>query len=113
LPIHQRKKLKRGFNQSELLAQKLAELSGLKVANDLLFRLVNNKSQAGSGDLEARKKNTIGIFKINYRALSHYQGRKILLLDDVYTTGSTIDEALQVLEQAGFADISVLVVALN
>lgn len=113
LPIYYRKKLKRGFNQSELLAQKLADISGLKVADDLLIRIVNNKSQAGSGDLEARRKNTAGIFKINYRALSRYQGRKILLLDDVYTTGSTIDEALKVLERSGFADFSVLVVALN
>ena len=113
LPIHYRKKLKRGFNQSELLAQKLSDFSGLKVANDLLFRVVNNKSQAGLGNIKDRRKNTVGIFKINYRALSRYQGRKILLLDDVYTTGCTIDEVIKVLEGAGFTDISVLVMVLN
>jgi competence protein ComFC len=113
LPIHQRKKLKRGFNQSELLAQKLADISGLRVVNDLMFRKVNNKPQAGSGDLEARRKNTAGIFQIDYSVIEKYRDCRILLLDDVYTTGCTANEAIKTLKNAGFTDISILVLALN
>lgn len=113
IPIHFKKKLKRGFNQSEMIAEKLAKISGLKLADGLLTRTVNNKPQAGSGNIASRRKNTTGIFRINYRQLSRYHGRSILLIDDVYTTGCTLEEAIKTLKIVGFSDIYVLVLALN
>ncbi len=113
IPIHNKKQLKRGFNQSQLIAEKLALVSGLKLADDLLIRIINNKSQAGSGDIIQRQKNTKGIFKINYRQLSSNFNKNILLIDDVYTTGSTINEAKMVLNSVGFKQIATLVLAMN
>lgn len=113
IPLHQRKYLVRGFNQAELIADKISIATGLKKVTDLLVRTINNKSQAGFFDLIERRRNSAGIFKVDYRLVSEYYSKKILIVDDVYTTGSTLESAVSVLRRSGFKNISALVLAIS
>lgn len=112
LPLHQRKKLERGFNQAELLAEELESIAGWPLEARLIKRIKYNKQQARlSGD--ERIANVSGIFKIDERRVSDNWNRPILLVDDVYTTGSTMREAANALKTAGFIEIYGLAVAVN
>jgi ComF family protein len=112
LPLHRQKLLSRGFNQSFVLCETLAEVTGLSIADDLIVRTINNKAQAGS-DFLARQKNVQGIFKADYRALSKYWDREVVLVDDVYTTGATMNECAKELAKKGFRGVSAIVLAIN
>jgi len=110
IPLHRIKLLRRGFNQSELIAEILAKLSGSQLEKGLLIRFKNNNSQAGSKGQE-RLENVKDIFRVDYRSLSEAYGRKILLVDDVYTTGATVLSAAGELRKCGFKEIDCLVLA--
>lgn len=110
VPLHRKKFLRRGFNQSEIIAQILSNQLFRPIAADLLRRKVNNKPQARQ-DFESRIRNVQGIFEVDYRHLSGYYGCRILLVDDVYTTGSTLGECAGELAKAGFGDISAITLA--
>lgn len=110
VPLHRQKLLRRGFNQSEILARILSDLSGCPAVVDLLKRKVNNKPQARQ-DFESRIRNVQGIFEVDYRRLSDYWGCRVLLVDDVYTTGSTLDECAKELAKTGKQDISAITLA--
>jgi ComF family protein len=112
VPLHRRKLLERGFNQSTLIARELSEISALEAAEGLLVRKIYNQPQVGLIG-EKRRKNVQGIFKVDYRALSDYWNREIILIDDVHTTGSTIGECAMALHQAGFRQVSALVLAIG
>lgn len=112
LPLHYRKRLERGFNQAELLADELSRISGWRVENDLIKRIKYNKQQARLTGSK-RKENVRGIFQVDERRISGNWGEAILLVDDVYTTGSTMGEAAEVLKNAGFSRIFGLAAAVN
>ena len=95
IPLHKRREKERGYNQSELLAQELGRELHLPVERGLV-RIRNNRSQTGLTDQE-RKENVRGIFRLD----SEIEGLNILLVDDVMTTGSTIEEAASVIKAAG------------
>lgn len=112
VPLHKKRYLHRGYNQSEIIASELSKISGLEVNNKLLYRSVYHEPQVGlSGS--ARLSNVKGIFKINYRAQSAVWGRDILLIDDVYTTGSTMAECALTLHLAGIKEVSGMVLAID
>ena len=110
VPLHRKKELRRGFNQSRLIAGKLSQMCGWPVADDLLLRIKNNRPQAKKSAV-AREASVAGIFKVNYWRLSDCWGCKILLVDDVATTGSTLKECANILQSAGFDEIAALVLA--
>lgn len=112
IPLHRQKLLWRGFNQSLIIANLLSDISGCPVADQLIMRIKNNKSQAGSNFL-ARQNNVKGIFRINYRELSSCWGRNIVLIDDVYTTGATMAECAKEFEKRGFKKLSAVVLAIS
>jgi len=112
VPLHRRRHLERGFNQSESAARELAGISGLPVNCDLLKRIVYNEPQVGLSG-RRRADNIKGIFKCDYRALSGLWGKRLILLDDVYTTGSTMAECAKVLKSAGFKRVSGLALAVD
>ncbi len=97
VPMHWRKRLFRGYNQSYLLAKKLkhprAELS-----TDLV-RTRRTKPQAGFSDLKKRQKNISGAFGL--RRGHDFAGRNVCLVDDIKTTGATLNECSKILIQAG------------
>lgn len=95
VPLHIRNYKKRGFNQSELLAQRIAELSGLEMRTDLVKKIKKTRVQH---DLSLRKRmtnlaNSIAIEEEFYKY-------KILLIDDVYTTGATINSIVKAMDRS-------------
>ncbi len=111
IPLYWQRENLRGFNQSEILAKKIAEKMIWQYIPDLLIRNKNNKPQVGLKGL-ARHKNLSNVFSVNSQYCSQSVFDKpLLLFDDVYTTGSTIKEARKALETAGFTKIYSLTVA--
>ncbi len=96
LPLHFRKKKERGFNQSELLALKISQFFNLNYSDKSLIRKINNPPQFSLKDINLRKSNVEGIFEIKNKIL--VQNKIILLVDDVYTTGATLNEAAKILK---------------
>ena len=124
IPLHYSRLLTRGFNQSELLAIELKEslkysdclefqkYKNLKVIN-LLSRKMRTKVQMTLAQ-EERLKNMQGVFAVRQRMVKKYnisKDSKILLIDDVLTTGATLKFATDALNAAGFKNVNVLVLA--
>lgn len=108
IPLHSARERQRGFNQSSLLAEKLAENLNLRIVTSLI-REKNTKPQAEIEGLEKRQENIAGCF--NVKNNDEIKGKNILLIDDVFTSGSTLNEAAKVLKAAGAKKIIGLVVA--
>lgn len=97
VPVHKKKLIKRGYNQAGLIAVELGKQLHIKVDEDYLIRVVNTRPQKEM-DKSARKKNVEKAFKINNNIVKY---KKIILVDDIYTTGSTIDACAKALLDAG------------
>lgn len=97
VPLHKSRKIKRGYNQSEILAEGIGKLLGIEVDKNLLIR---EKKTVPQKELSVsdRKKNLENAFKIN-RDIVQY--RHVILVDDIYTTGNTIDSCSKVLKSKG------------
>lgn len=107
MPMHWYRRWQRGFNQTELLAKPLARLTGIQCQR-VLKRVRLGKRQAGLGATE-RRVNLQRAFRIVQP--ERVQGKRVLLIDDVLTTGSTLAAAAAVLKQAGAADVCAATVA--
>lgn len=103
VPIHKEKLKKRGFNQAELLARELSRISGFQLVNDLVVKVRNTAPQK-SKDREERLKNVKRAFKLSGNVVKLTEA---VLVDDVYTTGSTADEIARLLLCAGVKDVYV------
>jgi competence protein ComFC len=108
VPLHRRRLKERGFNQAAVLARLLGRRAGVAAVEGRLVRIKDSPPQTGF-DGGARKANVVGAFGL--RRAQDIVGRKILLVDDVYTTGSTIDECCRLLARAGAGDIRALTLA--
>jgi ComF family protein len=113
VPLHKKRLLLRGFNQSELIAKSVGQFFNWPVIN-LLSRQKNTISQI-SLSREERRQNVKDVFCLNkdIELNSISLNRKIILIDDVVTTGSTLIECAQVLKSLGFKKIYGAVVAQN
>lgn len=106
VPLHRRRERERGFNQAEALCHRLAKSTGLPVWRAL--RRARPTAQQSRLSREERRRNLSGAFvTVARRAVS---GAHLLLVDDVFTTGSTVHECARVLRQAGAASVRVLTV---
>lgn len=110
VPLHWRRFWRRRYNQSALLAGAVGRETGLPVVPDLLVRKRATPSQGGLG-AKARARNVQGAFAVNPRRLGRARGAKVLLIDDVYTTGATVEACARVLLRAGAAAVDVLTLA--
>ena len=106
IPLHTNRLRQRGFNQAEQIAQGVAQAWGVPVRTDILFRIRDTVPLSSLGSHEERLKNIAGAFEV--RSPDSIQGQKILLIDDIFTTGTTINEALKVLQAASPDRIDVL-----
>ncbi|AFM25699.1 ComF family protein [Desulfomonile tiedjei] len=110
VPIHRKKLLERGFNQAVILARKLSKNTGIPLDRNSFKKIRDTPAQARLSKKE-RQRNLKGSFQVS--RLNAIKDKRILLVDDVATTGSTITEASRTLHKAGAAQVSVLVLALT
>lgn len=108
IPIHKKRMRERGFNQATLLANGIAKAEGLPVLVDVLVRKRHTIAQS-SLDKEARQQNIVGAFEV--RNPDVIRGKRLLVIDDVFTTGATIREAVSELWTADPVEIDVLTLA--
>ncbi len=107
MPMHWRKQWERGFNQAELLGRPVAKRYGLSLAANLR-RKRYTKAQAGLSELQ-RRENLKGSFAV--KRPEEIAGKRILLIDDVFTTGATLRAAAAALKAARAARVSALTLA--
>lgn len=110
VPLHRGRLLMRRFNQSAELARAFARLGGLAYAPEALLRVKMTRQQVGLGARE-REANVRGAFRVPQERLATVSGRRIILIDDVYTTGATVSAAARVLKRAGARQVDVLTFA--
>lgn len=104
VPIHKVKKISRGFNQAEVLAEAVSRQIGIPVDAELLQRSKKTLPQKELND-EERRKNLQDAFQIAKKGVKY---KKVILVDDIYTTGSTIDACTEVLKAAGIREVCFL-----
>lgn len=109
VPLHRRKAYRRGFNQSELIARGMAEVTGLAVGAHLLSRSLDTESQTRKNRQE-RIDNVSDVFRVPQPGL--VQDKHLLLVDDVLTTGATLEAAGLSLLEAGARHLSIATLAL-
>ena len=109
IPLSKKKKRSRGYNQAEIFAKRLAELTGLPCVKKLLIRTRDTAPQKQLSVLE-RKNNLKNAFKITQNIVKL---NRVLLVDDIYTTGSTIDAAANALKQAGVKEVYFLCISIG
>jgi ComF family protein len=110
VPLHWRRQWARRFNQSALLAEIIAAASGRVVAHGALKRVKATPQQVGLGKSE-RAQNVQGAFRVPAEGKAEVAGRKLLLVDDVLTSGATVDACARALLRAGAASVDVLAFA--
>jgi ComF family protein len=110
VPMHPRKLRERGYNQSVLLAQELGKLAHFPVVEDCLVRRKYTPSQARSFNIIERRNNVTGAFACRDGRL---RGKQVILIDDVSTSGATLNMCAGVLKSAGAAAVWGLVIALE
>ena len=110
LPLHRTRLLSRRFNQSQLLASSLAEISGARLSLRGLqrYRATPPQKQLSAA---ARRRNVAGAFKVAKEARGLITNAHIILIDDVLTTGATLSSAARSLKRAGAAQVDALVLA--
>lgn len=110
VPLHRRRLFERRYNQSALLANALGRASGLPVRHGLLVRRRATVSQ-GHLSPSARRRNVKGAFAPGEGGRPAIAGLRVLLVDDVFTTGATVEECARVLMRAGATHVDVVTLA--
>lgn len=111
VPLHRWRLLRRGYNQAAVLANAVARETGLAVVPDLVQRIRATRSQQGLSG-RARLDNVgPGAFRLHPWHRRRVDGRRIVLIDDVLTTGATVGACTRVLRRAGAARVDVLTLA--
>lgn len=109
IPIHKERKKIRGYNQSELIARILSdEIEKIKLELNILKKYKNVVAQS-TLDKKQRSENIKDVYKITDK--QRVKDKKILLLDDIYTTGSTANECSRVLKEAGCKEVGIITIA--
>ncbi len=111
VPLHRRRFFVRRFNQSAELARHVARLADLPFDPLAVVRAKRTRQQVGLGTKE-RAANMRGAFKVPEQARIGVSGRRVLVVDDVYTTGATVSAVTKALRQAGAREVDVLTFAL-
>lgn len=103
IPLHPDRRQERGFNQAELIGSVISEALGLPMRTDLLTRVKKTKAQAELKDYKDRSSNMADAFQAAQN--DALRDKNIILVDDVYTSGATIDDAVRALRKAGVKKI--------
>ncbi len=109
VPLHATRERERGFNQALVLAKELAGLSGLPLDQHCLVRKIQTQMHRGGMDAKARRRSVATAFEVRHKDL--LAGKRVLLIDDVFTTGATVSACAEVLKAAGVEAVFVLTMA--
>jgi ComF family protein len=109
VPLHIQRERERGHNQAAILARELSRMTALPIEEGVLFRRVHTERHRAGMDAKARRKSVAGAFEVRQPRL--IADRRVLLIDDVFTTGATISECARVLIASGAAAVYVLTIA--
>lgn len=108
VPLSAKRLRSRGYDQARLLAEEIAKRCGIECRR-LLIKTADTPPQSGTHSRQERKANVKGVYRPD--ALPMIQGKNILLVDDIVTTGSTLDECARVLKASGAKSVSAVTVA--
>lgn len=107
VPLHRNRLRQRKFNQAALLARAISRLGDIPYQTDALMRRKNTPSQAGQTFL-GRRRNVSGAFALRPQHKNFIKNKHVVLIDDVYTTGSTLSACAKTLKRAGAAQVDAL-----
>lgn len=111
VPIHRKRKLLRGYNQTELIAKALAKtLENVTYNTKALIKTKNNSKQSTLSRLE-RERNVLNAYEFNEREADKIYNKKILIFDDIYTTGNTIKECAKIINKFNPKSIGIVTIA--
>lgn len=115
VPLHRRRLNWRGFNQSEIAAEKIAGYLGIPLIKNVLKRSWENKPQTEMPDRNSRIKNVQNLFLYTAKEKNKIEqmGKTVLLVDDISTTGSTLNDCARALKEGGAEEVIGLVFARN
>ena len=110
VPISNQRKFERGYNQSELIAKEISKIIEAQIEKKVLYKIKNTVPQS-TLNKKQREENAKGVYKA--KNIKRIYNKKILLIDDIYTTGNTVNECANTLIQKGIKrkDIGVLTIA--
>ena len=108
VPMYKKKENKRGYNQSSLIAKNIALEIDIEYVDDCLIKITNNQTQSKLKKAE-RISNVKGVYKLNNT--QKINNKNVILFDDIYTTGNTVNECCKLLKKAGAKKILVLTIA--
>ena len=108
IPLHRRRQKIRGYNQTRILAEAISRITNIPMKDNVLARIKYTDPQKQLNDKE-RRRNIKGAFIVR----KEVWGKKIVLIDDIYTTGSTLDEAAKVLYKAGAEKVYFLTISIG
>jgi ComF family protein len=111
VPLHRRRLWQRRYNQSAVLAQRLVRANGKRFDPFLLVRTRPTPSQGDMPSPKARRRNMQGAFRVPEGRRRELAGKVVLLVDDVLTTGATVEACARALKRAGAAKVLVLTIA--
>lgn len=105
IPLYPSRKRKRGFNQAEILAEIVSKHFGSQLETNILKRVKETKPQIELHNYKARRENLKNSFSINKKLAHKLKNKRVLLVDDVYTSGSTMNEAAKALILIGVKEV--------
>lgn len=109
IPLHKSRKRKRGYNQAEIIAKCLSEKTGVSLVSDALFRVKKTTAQKKL-DRQERMGNLRDAFALSER---WKPVANVLLIDDIYTTGATVEQAAKILKKAGAQNVYFLTISIG
>jgi ComF family protein len=109
VPLHPEREKERGFNQAAIIARALSEATALPLDEVSLVRTQHTNRHRAGMDWKGRRDTVAEAFRVVYPAL--IAGERVLLIDDVFTTGATVSSCAKTLRDAGAADVFVLTIA--
>jgi ComF family protein len=109
VPLHAERERERGFNQAVLLARTLSRQTSLPLDEHSLIRTAHTERHRAGMDARARRESVANAFTVRHRQA--IEGQRVLLVDDVFTTGATVSACAGVLKEAGAREVFVLTLA--
>ena len=111
VPLHRWKLWKRRYNQAAIIAEGLSKITGLPHDPLVLEKRRATKSQGEMPSAKARRRNVLNAFQVPHEKAERVRARNVLLIDDVFTTGATLNACARALKRAGAARVDALTLA--